>query len=130
MNADVFISYARSQSRDQARSIASALKERGINVFLDEREISHGQRFPSELSAAMREARIVLILLSEAYLKKPWCAFELRVALAPYRGEGPATVHDHVVIGLPDRGDLEKIVPHLPPRLAQTNWPMSSVRLR
>ena len=126
LNADVFISYARSQSRDQARSIASALKERGINVFLDEREISHGQRFPSELSAAMREARIVLILLSEAYLKKPWCAFELRVALAPYRGEGPATVHDHVVIGLPDRGDLEKIVPHLPPRLAQTNWPMSS----
>lgn len=126
MNADVFISYERSQSRDQARSIASALKERGINAFLDEREISHGQRFPDELSAAMRGARIVLILFSAEYLKKPWCAYELRVALAPFWGKGSATAHDHVVIGLPHRDDLEMIVPHLPPLMAQTNWPMSS----
>jgi tetratricopeptide (TPR) repeat protein len=126
LNVDVFISYARSESRDQARSIAAALKDRGISAFLDEKEIGHGQRFPVELSEAMREARIVLVLLSEAYLEKPWCAFELRISLAPYKRVRAEAPPDHVVFGLPDRGDMQRILPHLPPRLAQTNWPQSS----
>jgi hypothetical protein len=45
--SQVFISYARASSSEQARAVRGALEAAGISVFLDERDIPLGSKFPS-----------------------------------------------------------------------------------
>lgn len=84
MAADVFLSYARSTSRDHAREIRAELERRGVTTFLDEADLDVGQRFPEAIIDALLGARVVVCLADRAYFMRRYCTWESRVALLPY----------------------------------------------
>lgn len=118
----VFISYSRATAMESARALRDALSERGIEAFLDEREIKLGNPFPEDLADALFKANVVFVFADTTYFQKPWCVYEYNVALAPLRVSEDETSADHVVIALPT-GDLAQVTSHLPPALARRSWP-------
>jgi hypothetical protein len=128
MSADVFVSYARSSSADEALRIQEALRARGIAVFLDRQDIGTAEVFPERIADGLLDSRIVLVLMDDRYFERTWCAYEFQVAVAPYRAARPNArsdnLLDHVVLALSFRN--ESLSAHLPPPLAQRNWPHAS----
>lgn len=121
---DVFISYARSGSLNEARGLRDALAAKGISAFLDERSIEAGAPFPAEIADALLGARVFVLVADETYFTRPWCVYELQAAVAPFRAHGG--VLDHVVVALGDLADPNAVIPHLPPPLASISWPRLS----
>jgi tetratricopeptide (TPR) repeat protein len=122
MGNTVFISYSRATALKQARALHDALRQRGIEVFLDEREIEPGNPFPEDLADSLLKANVVFIFADSTYFGKPWCVYEYNVVLASLHVTEDVSNTDHVVIALPN-GDLSKVTGHLPPTLARRSWP-------
>jgi len=124
MSADVFISYSRSGSGDQALRIQEALRARGIGVFLDRQDIATGDVFPERIADGLLDSKVVLVVVDDGYFERAWCAYEFQVAVAPYRAARPNARSDdsldHVVLALSYRN--ESVLDHLPPPLARQSW--------
>lgn len=122
---DVFLSYSRSGSGDQAQRIKEAFTARGIDVFLDTRSIAAGDEFPERIAESLLDATVVLVILDDRYFERTWCAYEFQVAVAPYRAAQPKgrteEPLDHVALALAYRND--SVLAHLPPPLARQSWP-------
>ena len=76
---DVFISYSRSDAQ-QALGLQAALNKIGISTYLDTDHLETGSSFPDRLDTAIREAGVVMALLSRAALKSEWCQKERALA--------------------------------------------------
>ncbi|MBS9768269.1 MAG: TIR domain-containing protein [Flavobacteriaceae bacterium] len=79
---DLAISFA-GENRDIAKNISDSLKKRGYNIFYDEYEKSKmwGKDLYEYLSEIYStKAKYCLILISEAYTKKPWTRLEKKSA--------------------------------------------------
>lgn len=119
--APVFLSYARNASAAQANALKVAL---GDDAFLDSAGIEDGAVFPDALIEALLSARVVVLLLSEAYFTREYCWREFRGAISPLKSaalpsEETESLH-HIVVALP-LGKLN--LEDLPPYLRQQNWP-------
>lgn len=68
--ADIFISYAR-EDLESARRLAGALEERGWPVFWD-RTIPPGKTWREVISAALQDARCVIVLWSSHSVNSHW----------------------------------------------------------
>lgn len=68
LNTDVFISYSR---KDQhiANALYEALTAKGLNVWYDKKNITHGNRFMEEIQNAIESTRIFIPIIS-SNLKK------------------------------------------------------------
>lgn len=118
----VFISYARSTSSEAAKALRKALVAAHIDAYLEIEEIPTGGTFPEHLAEALRSAHVVVVFADDTYFRRPWCVYEYLVAIAPYRrAPDDRGVLDHIVFAL--GGDLESVLPHLPPPLARRSWP-------
>jgi tetratricopeptide (TPR) repeat protein len=118
----VFISYARSSSASCARAVRSALEETETPVFLDENDISLGDRFTEVLVDALLGARVIVMLLDQTYLTRWYCVWERQAALEPFRHQDTiATTTLAVVVALGDGMSSE--LDRLPPAVRQTSWP-------
>jgi len=119
---EVFISYARMSAGEAAHALLDSLLKAGIDTYLETEEIPSGSPFPKHLAAAMRASRVVVIFADPTYFTRQWCVYEFLIAIAPYRQEPDGKdVLQHVVIGL--GADVDTVLPHLPPPLAQVSWP-------
>lgn len=78
--ADVFLSYARADF-DSARSLAGRLQASEISVRLDTEEIRTGDDWRRRTEAAIRSSRVVVALLTPAYLRSDYAALELGLAV-------------------------------------------------
>ena len=67
---EIFISYA-TENRERARSLASALRERGWDIWWD-REIPLGQAFDEVIEKAIDQAKCVIVLWSAASVSSEW----------------------------------------------------------
>jgi hypothetical protein len=76
--AEIFISYAR-QDRAVAQRLAAVLEEQGWGVFWD-RRIEPGAEWNDEIQGALREARCVLVLWSNAAKDSFWVRGEAALA--------------------------------------------------
>lgn len=77
MQYDVFISHA-SQDKDAvARPLADALTQRGVKVWLDERQLHVGDSIRRKIDRALAESRFCIVILSPAYVKSEWTNKEL-----------------------------------------------------
>lgn len=76
--SDVFISYAR-DNHEMADRLAEDLRRSGHRVFYD-KELLPGEEWDSRLTAELRRARYVLILLSPAYVHSRSARLELEAA--------------------------------------------------
>jgi hypothetical protein len=75
----VFLSYSR-QDKKQARALADALKQRGLNAWLDERSIPGGAKWFMEIDRGIRGARAVIVLISASSRGSEWVTYEYALA--------------------------------------------------
>lgn len=77
---DAFISHS---SKDKAfvRQLADKLKQRGLNVFFDEAELSIGDSLVDTITRAVEEAKYVFVVMSPDYFASAWASRELDLAL-------------------------------------------------
>lgn len=73
---DFFVSHA-GEDAELARAIASELEQRGFGVWIDNNELSLGDQLVNRLNAGLAESRFGIVLISQAFLAKPWTDAEL-----------------------------------------------------
>lgn len=118
MNADIFISYRRADSKEQADRLFNDLKiEFGIDqVFMDTSSIDLGDKWPEKLETALKSARMVLVVIGPGWLKatdkqgirridneSDWVRLELTKSLQYNHAIVPVLVND---ADLPADSDL------------------------
>ncbi|KAJ6878447.1 TMV resistance protein N-like [Populus alba x Populus x berolinensis] len=75
---DVFLSFRGKDTRDNFTShLYSNLKQRGIDVYMDDRELERGKTIERALWKAIEESRFSVIVFSRDYASSPWCLDEL-----------------------------------------------------
>ncbi len=130
----VFISYARSSSRDSARALHAALGEAADVAFLDTEDLSAGDRFPAKVAHAIFGARIFVVFADDVYFTRWLCLRELRMAFGAFdaisQQPGSSTEDleaalDHIIIALPDTGAVQ-VLDNVPPNLRTIGWPKAS----
>lgn len=78
---DVFVSYSR-RDADLQRQVQAALEETrpGTRVFVDQAELDVGAAWQQEIFESMDRCRLVVALLSPAYLESKACLEEFNIA--------------------------------------------------
>ncbi|XP_031398459.1 TMV resistance protein N-like [Punica granatum] len=75
---DVFLSF---RGEDTRRNFTShlyyPLEEYGFNVFMDDTELPRGKDISSQLTEAIRNSRMSVIVFSGSYASSRWCLQEL-----------------------------------------------------
>ncbi len=75
---DVFLSYS-SRDRDLVRSIAEALRQRGVNPWMDEWDLTFGKSFVEEIQQLLDHVKAVVVFFgADGY--GPWQRAEVEVA--------------------------------------------------
>ena len=69
---DVFISHAGEDKEDVARPIAEALAAAGWSVWLDEYELTVGDRLTRSINVGLASSRFGVVVLSRAFFAKHW----------------------------------------------------------
>lgn len=78
----VFLSHASEDKERFVLSFAAALREKGVDVWLDKWEILPGDSLVDKLlEEGLKEADAVLIVVSPASILKPWVKEELNIAI-------------------------------------------------
>jgi len=128
-NFDVFISYARSSSFDEAHQLANLLNDNGVSTFIDDRMIPAGSAFPKDIAEGILHSRVMVVFVEPGYFERHWCVCEYQLGVSLYRKNTlPTTADDslnHMVIALPAKTDLDAVIAHLPPPLATLSWPQA-----
>ena len=120
MSPKVFISHA---SEDKERFVvpfATALRNRGVDAWLDQWEMAPGDSLVDKIfEDGIAQASIVIIVLSKASIEKPWVRQELNAAVVKRIEEGaklipiildkcavPGALKSTVWVGVPDASDF------------------------
>ncbi|KAG5227060.1 TMV resistance protein [Salix suchowensis] len=75
---DVFLSFRGKDTRNNFTShLYSNLVQRGINVYMDDRELQRGKTIEPALLKAIEESRFSVVVFSRDYASSPWCLDEL-----------------------------------------------------
>jgi hypothetical protein len=72
---DVFLSHS-SRDKPLVRSIAERLRDRGLNVWFDEKNIMLGDHIYGEIEAGIQKSRVLLFFASKASLTSEWTTLE------------------------------------------------------
>jgi hypothetical protein len=87
---DVFVSYPWAD-RDAVQPLAQALREHGLRVFVDDREIDDFERITTRITNSLAASRVLLAYYSATYPTRRACQWELTVAyLAAQRAGDPS----------------------------------------
>lgn len=79
---DVFISHAREDRAAVAKPLAEALVRAGLQVWIDEHEISLGDSLTNKINEGLAHSRYGVVILSPDFLAKEWPRRELAALLA------------------------------------------------
>jgi ribose transport system substrate-binding protein len=79
----VFVSYSRID-KDAAKRVEAILRKKGIEYFLDERDIEWGADIDASILSAFERITHLIVLVSPASVKSQWVAYEIGLA----RGRG------------------------------------------
>jgi hypothetical protein len=85
---DVFISHASEDKELFVRPLAEALSDLGVSVWYDEFSLRIGDSLSRSIDKGLAGSRFGLIVLSQAFLTKPWPAYELSGLIAREINEG------------------------------------------
>jgi hypothetical protein len=76
----VFISHS-SNDKDLVRRIADVLKESGMDVWDDTREILPGDNWAEKIAKALEESQAMVVLLTPDTLNSKWMSWDIQYAL-------------------------------------------------
>ncbi|XP_028751266.1 uncharacterized protein LOC114711083 [Neltuma alba] len=83
---DVFLSFRGEDTRKSfATHLYSALKQAGIDIYMDEERIERGEGISSSLLQAIESSKISIIILSKNYAGSSWCLQELKKIMECYK---------------------------------------------
>lgn len=74
---DVFISHASEDKDDIVRPLATALIEKGLNVWYDEFTLKIGDSLRQKIDKGLANSRVGLVVLSPSFIAKGWTNYEL-----------------------------------------------------
>lgn len=97
---DVFLSYS-SEDRDWATEITTALKDSGVSTWFDAHDIVPGDRWQTRIEEALRESRVLVLIVSPKSLNRPWTFFEIGAAVADSKRIVPVLAEDVDIASLP-----------------------------
>jgi len=92
MIRDVFLCHASEDKKSIVRSLYEGLTKAGITCWLDEAEVSWGDSIVEKVQEGLRESQFVIVVLSKAFLAKPWPRRELAAALSVEASTGGVRV--------------------------------------
>lgn len=95
---DVFICHAGEDKNKIVRPLAEAFDEFGISYWVDEGQIAWGHSLTGKVNEGLSKSRYVIVILSEAFLSKPWPEKELNAALNIEASSGIVKVL-HLLVG-------------------------------
>lgn len=116
MPGDIFISYARKDDQAArevlgAKGLVASLHDRLLavfnelgapwpTVFRDTQRIEKGDQFEPRLGQALREAKLLIVVMSRNWLGSDWCRRELDTFADHWRqrGEGEQRVKEHIFL--------------------------------
>ncbi|QTR48953.1 toll/interleukin-1 receptor domain-containing protein [Candidatus Thiothrix anitrata] len=123
-----FISYA-SPDREVAHSLANKLEDQGISVLFDHKTLVAGQDFQQIIPNQIKNADIVIILLSNHSRRSRWVEAELQFALENNNNVIPVLLDDSATENwvwplISDRNTIkyksEEDIDHIIDRILQT----------
>jgi len=82
MSRDVFLCHASEDKAAVVRILYDALRSAGVSCWLDEAEIVWGDSIADKINDGLRSSQFVIVVLSTAFLSKPWPRRELASALS------------------------------------------------
>jgi TIR domain-containing protein len=100
---DVFLSYS-SASQPWVRKFTDALTASGVSAWFDAHEILPGERWQAQIEKALRQSRVLILVLTPESVQRPWTFFELGAALADGKRIVPV-LSDEV-----DPGDIPAVI--------------------
>ncbi|CAN6932534.1 unnamed protein product [Brassica oleracea] len=90
---DVFLSFRGPDTRKNIVShVYSALRNKGIFTFKDDRTLEIGNTIPGELVTAIQTSRFAIVVISENYATSTWCLEELRMIMELQEVDGISVV--------------------------------------
>jgi hypothetical protein len=96
----VFISYARADV-SLARKLSRTIAEAGLRPWLDLDEIRGNDQWEERLEQALRDARILVVLLTPASAQSPSIFFEVGAAVADHKTIIPVLSEDMEAADMP-----------------------------
>jgi hypothetical protein len=79
---DVFIAHASEDKKEAAVPLASALRDRGCTVWIDEDEVLLGDNVVCGINVGIARAKFGVVILSPAFFAKAWPQHELTTFIA------------------------------------------------
>lgn len=70
-----FISHS-SRDKDRAKELVAALRERGVEVWIDHERIGFGDSIPGKIAQGLQSADVILVLVSIEFVGSQWCRSE------------------------------------------------------
>lgn len=74
---DVFISHASEDKTSVVRPLATALRNKGINVWYDEFELKIGDSLRRKIDQGLSKSKFGIVVISRSFIKKGWTNYEL-----------------------------------------------------
>src|SRR5262249_38599575 len=81
-NTDRHVHVARLGGQTVRPCLASALRDRGFTVWLDEHELIIGQSLRAQIDTGLRRSRFGVVVISKSFFEKRWPQMELDGLLA------------------------------------------------
>lgn len=86
------MSHARADKEAYVLPLAWELDRRGISYWLDEAEISWGEKISLKINEGLRQSRFVVVFLTSAFVGRNWTETELSAAITRENDEGRIVV--------------------------------------
>lgn len=77
---DVFLSYA-TQDRPWVSEFSAALRHAGVSDWFDAHQLKPGERWQEAIEEALRESKVLVVVVSPHSFQNPWTFFELGAAV-------------------------------------------------
>jgi hypothetical protein len=111
-NYDVFISHAHGDE-PWASKFFDELKSQGVHAWFDKADIAWGERWSDKIEQALREAPVIVVLVSPDYMNSASAVFELGAAVGGNKKIIPIATQkiEHAPSVLRDRQWLQETSP-------------------
>jgi hypothetical protein len=97
---DVFLSY-NMQDRSWVTEFSSALRSAGVTRWFDAHELKAGERWQEAIEGALRDSRVLVLVITPNSFSRPWTFFELGAAVAGHKRIIPVISGDVDLNSLP-----------------------------